>query len=88
MTGQSLIDDFSLIILKTQRDIYAPLTAPQLSAIVTAAETLILNEVSKAPCGHFGSRYQKEGEDCNRSESGVLHDVSLFAMDLPESFLR
>jgi len=66
MTGQSLIDDFSLIILKTQRDIYAPLTAPQLSAIVTAAETLILNEVSKAPCGHFGSRYQKEGEDQER----------------------
>jgi hypothetical protein len=66
MTGKEIMDDFSLIVLKAQTDIFSPLTAPQLSAIVTAAETLILNEISKAPCGHFGSRYRKEGEETER----------------------
>lgn len=63
MTGKHLIDDFTLLVLKTVRNIELDMTASQLSQIVTGAETLILNEVRNAPCSHAGSRYRKDGED-------------------------
>lgn len=65
MTGQALISDFSLIVLKVG-PVDSQLTASQLCAIVTEAETLILDQVRLAPCIHPGSRYQKEGEEYSR----------------------
>lgn len=66
MTGKTLMDDLSLLVLKNAPDIERPLTASQLSAIVTAAESLILNAAHVADCNHEGSRYRKEYEDFER----------------------